>query len=108
MYQNVYKDNDFREDYYKVTLLNTDANQLLMNLVFLNNKKQLCNYLREIVKEKATHIPTPNDKFYLHADDAIIRKKASKNKETDMVDLIKSLFDTITGEQAVDLYRGKN
>jgi len=105
IYQTVYKDNDYRDCYLKLILFSTDCHQLLQNLFLLNNKKLLCNYIRELVKDRSTYLPTINDKFNLYGDDVIIKKRILKDKENDIVDLIKLLFDNITSEQAIDLYR---
>jgi len=108
IYQVIFKDNEYREDYSKYVVLRNDAQQLLKNIFLLSDKKTMCNYLREIIKERSTYIPKQNDKFNLTADDVILKKKASKYIESDKVELVKMLFDNISSTQAVDFYRGIN
>ena len=61
-----------------------------------------------IVKEKSTLIPTENDKVNLTSDDALQRKRFQRREESDVIDIIKGLFDGISSEDAVDLYRSRS
>jgi len=109
IYQDIFNDNDYREDYSKKTeITSVDFEQLLKNILLLSDKKEFYKLLKKIIIENATYNPTENDKFNLYRDDPILRKKIQKFKEEDKSDSIKLLFDNITSEQAVDLYRSNN
>ena len=60
---------------------------------------------KDNIINNATYIPTENDKFNLYRDDPILKKKFQTLKDDDKSDHIKLLFDNITSEQAVDMYR---
>ena len=107
LYSDVFNDNDYRENYeYTNVLTENDCKQLLDNIVFLINKKELNKLFRNIVREKSTYIPTENDKINFYGDDYIQKKRFAKSKDNnDVVENIKLLFDNITSEEAVDLYR---
>ena len=106
IYVSIFNDNDYRDDYNKKTVLtDNDFKQLLENIFILKNNK-FYNFIRNMIKDKAVYTPTENDKFNLYGDELILKKRFSKNRNTsDNIDVVKSLFDNITSEQAVDLYR---
>jgi hypothetical protein len=108
MYQDIFNDNDYRENYNsKTEITSSDFEQLLQNIFTLSDTLKFYNIVRNIIKEKATYYPTENDKFNIISDDLILKKKFSNTKERiDKADIVKLLFDNITNEQAVDLYRG--
>ena len=110
IYQNIFNDNDYRDDFStKTILLETDGKQLLQNIFMLCNPKHIYNQVREVIVRKSTHMPTENDRFNLYGDDIVIKKRFLNNKDnTDVVELVKLLFDNITYESAVDLYRNFN
>ena len=65
--------------------------------------------MRKIIKDNSTYQSTENDRVNIFGDDLILKKRFSKNVvNVDKVDIVKLLFDNITNEQAVDLYRSKN
>lgn len=107
LYSDIFNDNDYRDNFeYTNALTENDCKQLLDNIVILINRKELNKLLRKIVKDKATHIPSENDKVNFYGDDYIQKKKFAKTKDNnDVVENIKLLFDNITSEEAVDLYR---
>ena len=65
----------------------------------------MCNFLRQKIIELNSYQPSEIDKFDLRGDDAFQRKRFSKKRNVDMTENIKLLFDDITPEIAVDLYR---
>ena len=106
IYQDIFRDNDYREDYtQKTSITSVDFAQLLKNILLLSDKRELFKLLKEIIIKNATYNPTENDKFNLYRDDPILKKKMQKIKDEDKSDSVKLLFDNITSEQAVDLYR---
>ena len=107
IYYDIFHDNDFRPDYINTSsITEIDCEQLLQNIYTLSNPKDFCVLLRNIVKNNSTYIPTENDKFDFHGDDNIQKKRFANTKEnSDVIDIIKLLFDTISSQEAVDFYR---
>ena len=106
IYQDIFRDNDYREDYSKKTAITSiDFDQLLRNILILSDRKEFYKLLKDNIINNATYIPTENDKFNLYRDDPILKKKFQTLKDDDKSDHIKLLFDNITSEQAVDMYR---
>lgn len=110
IYFDIFNDNEYREDYDKKTNITAnDCNQLLTNIFTLSNNMEFYNLVRNIIKDNATYKPTENDKFNLYGDELVLKKRFSKKKDNnDNIDIVKSLFDNITSEQAVDLFRSKS
>jgi len=110
IYQDIFSDNEYREDFGKKTeITSKDFEQLLQNILLLSNLRNFCGILQELVIKKAIYYPTENDRFNIYGDDTILKKKFNKNKENnDYAEVIKSLFDNMSSEQAVDLYRSKS
>jgi len=108
IYQDIFNDNDYRENYNsKTEITSSDFEQLLQNIFTLSDTFKFYNIIRTIIKQKAPYYPTENDKFNIVSDDLILKKRFSNTKErVDKADIVKMLFDNITNEQAVDLYRG--
>jgi hypothetical protein len=108
LYRDVFGDNDFRSDFSrKCQLTECDCEQLLQNIILVGQPKEFYNIVRSIVKNKATYMPTENDKFNLYGDDALQRKRFHEKEDVDIVDIIKQLFDDISSEEAVDFYRSR-
>jgi hypothetical protein len=106
IYSDIYHDNHYRKDYNNSNITELDCEQLLQNIYILLNPKDFCNFLRQLVVEKATYIPTENDKGDFLSDDRIQKKRFSDNNEKyDVFDLIRLLFDDISSEEAIDFYR---
>jgi hypothetical protein len=106
LYRDVFGDNDFRSDFsQKCQLTECDCEQLIQNIIVLGQPKEFHNFVRTLVKDKATYMPTENDKFNLYGDDSLQRKRFHDKEDVDLVDIIKQLFDDISSEQAVDFYR---
>lgn len=107
-YRDVFKDNDYRENYKtKTQITECDCEQLLQNIIILSKRKEFCNLLRTIIREKSFYRATDDDRVNLSTDDSMQRKKFQTKDDTDSVEVIKQLFDGITNEQAVDFYRVK-
>lgn len=110
LYYDVFNDNDYRKG-YKTTnpITEYDCEQILQNIYILSKPKEFCMIVRNIVKKNCTYYPTENDRFNLHGDDTVQKKRLMNNKETvDIVEIIQCLFDNISSEDAVDFYRGIN
>jgi hypothetical protein len=109
LYYDTFKDNDYRLDYSTInSVTETDLEMLIKNIFLLCDPKKFCNFFRNIIKEKATYEPTENDKINLRGDDTLQRERFKNDKgEIDAIDCVRLLFDTITTEEAVDLYRKK-
>ena len=108
LYFDVFRDNEYRKDYKSKNILTEcDCEQLLENIYKLANQKDFCNFLRNLIKNKATYFPTENDKCNLLGDDNMQKKRFASNKETsdNIINIIKRLFDGISSEDAVDFYR---
>lgn len=106
LYYDVFNDNEYRKDYKKTNpITEYDCEQLLQNIYILSYPKEICLLLRNIVKNKCTYNPTENDRFNLHGDDIVQKKRLSNKGTVDIVEVIKILFDNISSEDAVDFYR---
>ena len=110
IYQDIFNDNDYRENYsIKTEITGNDFEQLIQNIFILSDSFRFYNIMRKIIKDNSTYQSTENDRVNIFGDDLILKKRFSKNVvNVDKVDIVKLLFDNITNEQAVDLYRSKN
>ena len=109
LYFDVFHDNEYRKNYSSTnTITENDCEQLIQNIFILSNPKKFCNYFRNIVKNKATFQASVKDKFNIQNDDPLQKKRFENTKEFDVVEIVKLLFDNITSEESVDLYREKN
>jgi hypothetical protein len=57
--------------------------------------------------EKAIYVPTEIDKFNMTSDDGLQRKRYNDETETDFGEIINQLFDNISFEEVVELYKNK-
>jgi len=62
--------------------------------------------------QKATYVPTDDDKFNLRGDDTIQRQEFHKNErileeEEELYDVIRSMFDGISKEDAEIFYQDR-
>ena len=109
MYKIVFNDNDYRHDYSnKCQLTDGELEQLLLNILLMSNQHKFRLFLQKKVINLATYKPSENDKFNLYGDDSLQRKRL--HQETDdpeAVDVIRQLFDTISTQELVDLYRSR-
>ena len=106
IYKDIFYDNMYREDYKtKCQVVECDCQQLLQNIVTMSRTRKLCDFLRELIIEKASYQPTDMDKFDLRGDDALQRKRFAQKNKVDPTENIKLLFDNLTSEVAVDIYR---
>lgn len=107
LYYESFHDNEYRKNYRSThVILDVDCEQLLSNIFFLLDKRAVCEHFRKIVKDTATYSPTIMDKCNLFSDDPIQKRRFFKKDDTnDVIDVIKSIFDNIRTEDAVDFYR---
>ena len=106
IYNNVFGDNEYREKYnYTSQITECDLEQLIQNIIILSKPKQFCIRLQKLIIKNAKYIPTDNDNFNLYGDDCLQRKRFSELDDLDGPDIYKRIFDNITIEKAVDLYR---
>jgi hypothetical protein len=110
LYYDVFNDNEYRKGYKTSNpITEYDCEQVLQNIYTLSKPKEFCISVRNIVKKNCTYYPTENDRFNLHGDDTVQKKRLLNNKENiDIVEIIQCLFDNISSEDAVDFYRGIN
>lgn len=109
IYCDIFHDNDYRKDYkQRAQITECDCEQLVRNIIEVSYPKGLCMTIRKIIMENCKHQPTDNDRFNLYGDDSLQRQRMQNNKDDpDPVDTIKTLFDNISSEDAVDFYRRK-
>jgi hypothetical protein len=110
LYYDVFNDNEYRKG-YKLSnpITEYDCEQVLQNIYTLSRPKEFCLSIRNIIKKNCTYYPSENDRFNLHGDDTVQKKRLLDNKEVvDVVEIIQCLFDNISSEDAVDFYRGIN
>jgi hypothetical protein len=108
LYFSAFNDNEFRKDYMTSSCLTEyDCEQLLQSIHILSKPKEFNNLLRNSIKKFCTYSPTLNDKFNLHGDDNVQKKRFSKLKDDAemLVESVKMLFDNITSADAVDFCR---
>ena len=110
IYQDVFKDNEYRVDFKdRYQLTECDCEQLLQNIFLLGQPKKFCTMIRNLVKQKATHSPTENDKFNVLSDDTMQRIQFHKEKDNieDLIDITKQIFDGISSEDAFEFCRNR-
>jgi len=111
IYYDIFHDNDYRPNFScEAVIAETDCEQLIKNILLLGNPIECCNLFRRLIKENASSIgQMKKDKWNIYADDEFQKKrfKKDKNKNPDILYIIKPLFDNISTEQAVDFYREK-
>ena len=79
----------------------------MQSIHLLSKPREFNILLRDIIKTHCAYNPTTNDRFNLHGDDIVQKKKFSKVKvdEEIMIETVKILFDNITSSDAVDFFR---
>ena len=109
MYKLVFGDNDYRDDFTnKCPLTEGELEQLLLNILLMSNNHKFRIVLQKKIINLATHIPSENDKFNLYGDDSLQRKRLQQETDDpEAVDILRQLFDNISTQQMVDLYRSK-
>jgi hypothetical protein len=108
LYFSAFNDNEFRKDYMTSSCLTEyDCEQLLQSIHILSKPKEFNTILRNSIKKCCLYLPTLNDKFNLHGDDNVQKKRFSKLKDDAemLVESVKMLFDNITSADAVDFCR---
>ena len=109
MYKLVFGDNDYRDEFTNnCQLTEGELEQLLLNILLMSNNHKFRIVLQKKIMNLATHIPSENDKFNLYGDDSLQRKRLQQETDDpEAVDILRQLFDNISTQQMVDLYRSK-
>ena len=108
LYKDTFQDNDYRSNYNSFSqLTEIDCEQLFKNIFTIGHHKRFRNYLMNKVVEKASYIPTENDKFNITSDDSLQKKKWLTEQESNFDETINQLFDNISFEDKVELYKNK-
>ena len=105
IYFDVFNDNIYRKDYkLKSQITEYDCQQLIENIIALSQPCKFNKDIRSLIKQKATYIPTINDKFNLTCNDSLQykRMKNMKDSEEDIIKSLMSVFDNL------DYENGKN
>ena len=106
IYFHVFKDNDYRKEFKSCSVAEQDCEQLLNNIVLLTKPMYFCNWLRDLVVKKSEYHPTEVDRTDFARDDLEQRKRFGKpSKDDSEVEILKQLFNNLTAEDAVDIYR---
>jgi hypothetical protein len=105
IYKDVFEDNIYRDDYTnKLNETKDECEQLLRNIITLAKPMEMCKVVQRIIMKECEIIPSEIDKFDFYGDDKIQQKKFQKhfseNVRENPVDVIISLFDIITEEEA--------
>jgi hypothetical protein len=83
---------------------NDECEQLLHNIITLAKPMEMCKIVQKIIMKECEITPSEIDKFDFYGDDKIQQKKFQKhfseNIKENPIDVIISLFDTITEEDA--------
>jgi hypothetical protein len=106
IYKDVFGDNEYREKYvYNCQITECDLEQLLENILVLSKPKQFCIQLQKLIVKNSKYIPGDNDKFNLSGDDSLQRKRFIELEDVDGCEIYRRIFDNITIEKSIDLYR---
>ena len=108
MYYDIFSHNTYEENFLEQSSLSLDLQQIIKNIIFINNRCKFNKELRQLVKDNATYIVSSIDKRNHESDDINQRKRFKVMKDTCPVDVIQSLFDELSPEDAVDFYRKFN
>jgi len=110
MYCDIFHDNTYRKN-YKITnsVTENECEQLIRNIFVLSDQRTCCDLFRQMIKENACKHAEENDKFSMFSDDSIQREKflSYKHNNDSVLNIISTLFDEITLEDAVDFLREK-
>jgi hypothetical protein len=106
IYSDIFSHNDYITN-YKIhsEIFEKETEQLLVNIIIVGSPIKLSKLLRKITMLHSTYIPTDSDFFNLKTDDAMCKDRFNSDNFDDPTENIKKLFDNITNEDAVDLYR---
>ena len=108
LYRDTFQDNHYRSNYNSYSqLTEIDCEQLFKNIFIVGHHKRFRNYLMNKIIEKSTYVPTEIDKFNMTSDDGLQRKRYNDETETDFGEIINQLFDNISFEEVVELYKNK-
>lgn len=108
LYRDTFQDNHYRSNYNSYSqLTEIDCEQLFKNIFMIGHNKRFRTYLMNKIIEKATYVPTEIDKFNMTSDDGLQKKRYNDEIETDFGEIISQLFDNISFEEIVELYKNK-
>jgi hypothetical protein len=98
IYFDMFGDNMYRSDVESIFPIGgNEMDQLAENIMILVNVESCRTLIRDIIKEKATHYPTDNDRINIRTDDTSQKKRFNDyNKEYNENDIISALFTGIT------------
>lgn len=107
IYRDVFGDNRYRKGFADYCpILELEGTQLITNALILFNVRTFSFLIQRLVFQRCIHTITDNDSFNIRTDDVSQRRRMHTDKDDpDMVDGVKELFDGISSEQAVDVYR---
>ena len=111
IYKDVFTDNIYRPDYiYKSQITEFDCEQLLQNIILLSKPNLLFKTLQQIIINNCTFTITEIDKFDFHGDDKLQQKRLAKaiDKDEDIYEVFKRLFDQISIDDCIHLLSSKN
>jgi hypothetical protein len=111
IYKDVFTDNIYRPDYiYKSQITEFDCEQLLQNIILLSKPNILYKTLQQIIINNCTFTITEIDKFDFHGDDKLQQKRLAKaiDKDEDIHEVFKRLFDQMSTDDCIHLLSSKN
>lgn len=104
MYNDVFKDNVYRQEFGTNTLMKNDGDQLLKNVCELSRYSTLSDTVRFFVKSKYSYDESERDVFVLRSDDTLLRNELVEKKGEVNYDLIMMLFDDLKIENAEEIF----
>jgi hypothetical protein len=111
IYKHCLNTNDYIENYkLKYNVLEFDCEQLIQNILFTIDFKNMNTIITNLVKKHCTYTPTPNDKFSSCSDneEQIRSFKRYKLEDSEISNVISLIFDNIKDSQSFELYKSYN
>ncbi len=103
LYNHYFHDNDYREN----LSFSGEGEQLLQNIMLLCNRYAFSDLLRGIVAKFMIYKPTKDDRFNMKSDDLQLKEQYIKRSDVECMDCVKQLFDNISVENCVKIYKEK-
>jgi len=111
IYQTIFQDNDYREEYFDNQIFQIECEQLIQNIIILSDPAKSRKILQDIIIKNNTYSPKSQDKFNLKSDDILQKKSFSKfiqkNYTSEIKQSLSQLFDNISSEQIDEFYKKK-
>lgn len=104
IYNDIYKDNTYREKFNESCILGNDGEQLLKNLCALSRYSSVSDAVRFHVKNKFSYKESDNDMFVLRSDDTLLKNDLIEKRTIINYDLIMMLFDGLKIETAEEIF----